>query len=430
MQDFFVFFNVILYIFTFLFYLKKRKKLTVVSYVIAIYAVSGIFGIIFYYSGLRNYNNIELFPFVYFYIIFLFTLLPIITIENKIRNSNDKIIANYDFLKILGYFILVVSIIPFIESCILLIKSSGMDSTFLVEAHDQRQMDREYERVHSFSSIGSFFLRFCGYFRDLAPVLLFYFLARENRNKWIIIGLLMSILTVNIMAYLNSGRSVLVNTFIYFIFLYFLFRKYLDTGIEKKIKKYGIPILSSILVLIIIITIVRFNYYFGGRGFSDTNVLEWISLYAGEGMLNFNEYVWGMNTTMDGDYCFSYYKELLGMDTFTETFDRRTYWEPLTGIPQHIFYTYIGNIVEDLGKMGGIAFFMIVALSMYSVIKKANYIYLHNIFLIFIWAKLLLGGYAYYCYSGMDGKVLLIDLILYVMLRLTYRLKKKELTIH
>lgn len=53
---------------------------------------------------------------------------------------------------------------------------------------------------------------------------------------------------------------------------------------------------------------------------------------------------------MQGDNSFALFKNLLGMDTITDLEERREYYELHLGIPNRIFYSFIGDFFFDLGK--------------------------------------------------------------------------------
>src|SRR5690606_34663862 len=165
----------------------------------------------------------------------------------------------------------------------------------------------------------------------------------------------------------------------YILFIFILFKELSDKGTVRKLVVIGGSIIGGIGLLVIAITIYRYDSTFGQNINTDTSIFDWISLYIGEGMLNFNDQMWNIARTMKGDNSFSLFKDFIGMDTFTDNLQRRAYWSQRTGISSNIFYTHIGDFFGDFGMLGAIVIISIIVLIFLKHTKFKTNIQLHQI---------------------------------------------------
>lgn len=100
--------------------------------------------------------------------------------------------------------------------------------------------------------------------------------------------------------------------------------------------------------------------------------------------------------TTEGDNSFSYVKAFVGLDTFKDFLERRKYWnQRKTGVDPVLFYTYVGDWFMDFG--GGITFILICIASycMTTYIRRKGSYNLLQLFMFFVYAKVLLQGWSY-----------------------------------
>lgn len=87
-----------------------------------------------------------------------------------------------------------------------------------------------------------------------------------------------------------------------------------------------------------------------------------VSLYLGQGPLEFSRNMYPSTVRTEGDNSFSLVKTALGMKTFKDNDDRREYWEDKQTIPNFIFYTVIGDVYSDLDFGYTILFCVLISL--------------------------------------------------------------------
>ncbi len=413
-QEYVVWLNGGLYVSLFLLYQLKIRYFRLGSFALLIYAVSAIFGIVFFYSPLSDFRKLQIFPVFFLFSLFLLVVYPLLKFDTKTINRftyNTKVIDSLSL--VLG----ILSIIPSIEITLLLSTVSNMDNTVFSEIHRMKNAGEGNIRELQLSSISRPLFLIISRFSDITPILLFIQLTSNKRNWSLIILVFISIYCVNGMGVINGGRSELTNIAIYLFALYLIFKDFFTSRSIKIINKYGLVIISLIASVFIFITLVRFNTKTIA---SELSVLDWISLYAGEGQLYFNEYVWNMHGTTEGDYIFSYFKQFLDLNTFTDVVERREYWVTKTNIPQHVFYTFMGTVVEDFGKFIGPIFLLIVTAIIQNFIRiKKRIINFAQIIILGIWCRIVILGVTFYPYGGHNKTQLLVVDIIILLICLT-----------
>lgn len=148
--------------------------------------------------------------------------------------------------------------------------------------------------------------------------------------------------------------------------------------------------------------------------------LLFFGYYLGKGHLDFNEDLWYIKKTTEGDNSFSYVKAFIGLDTFKDFLERRKYWnQRKTGVDPVLFYTYVGDWFMDFG--GGITFILICIASycMTTYIRRKGSYNLLQLFMFFVYAKVLLQGWSINCFKLYGGMAnLMIELILlYIVMK-------------
>lgn len=92
----------------------------------------------------------------------------------------------------------------------------------------------------------------------------------------------------------------------------------------------------------------------------------------------------------------------------------------IQGIPQNIFYTYIGNFVQDFGFFFAAIIISISSFAVRAITKvRGSVMKISTLFFIFSWASIILRGVTSFCYNGSNGKFAILTIIIYFFLRVT-----------
>ena len=407
--------NVLLYLFSLVYYVKKQNfSINVLAAIWGIWLVSSMMGIHHFYSGIRDYSNLTILPFLVLWLYLVIFMYPIA----KFKNHDHRFfcLGNERLILYIGYFSILVCIIPFIENVYALMHGVGKDAdlaSYLSDLHDERQTG-EPSLIFQYSQIGMFFFKFIPILYEVSFLLLFYSLSKEKVNLISVFAFLFVILDYNLYAFLVSGRSSLVYTILQMSLCYLLFRNSFSSVYKVIINKIVVTILLVATCLFLYITISRLTVNVN----LDFSFVDFITWYAGEGTLNFNEYILNSNCSTEGDYTSPYFKTVLGLDTFEENYERREFWAGKTGIPQNIFYTFIGNFISDYGLIISLLLFLIFAYWSNKIINSysGNTVPLHKLLLLIFLINVVSRGFCFFPYAGMSGNKMILYLVLWYLL--------------
>lgn len=395
----YIFFNAVSYMIILFFLLKFNKKSTISIFLLVIWCISAVSSVIYYpiFHSLIQKENLNIEPYIYILILSNIFFIPIYSFKNK---RLKHICTNIKFLRFVSYIISVLSILPFIENIIYTITNFG---------NNVSQFGENYgENVQYLSSISQILYRWSTYFSIINSVLFFFFLTQKNESKYIKFGLLISMI-LPILGNLNGGsRFTFVTEILYIIYLYILFYPLLDIRLRKKILFYIIILGSLLLSIFIIITLFRFN----DIGNNNYNLFGWLSLYSGESYLNFNDAMWNITETTDGDNCFFIFKNLFG--TYEGINRDYFYLENIIHIRMNVYYTFIGDFYADFGKQLTVIFIIFSAFIMWLISRFKTSIAIERLLLFCLYSKICLVGFTYYTY--MNNPMALIYTLIFVFI--------------
>jgi len=310
---------------------------------------------------LHDYSGITLIPFLYMILCFLITAYPIMVYDRNGCTMIEGSKAQEEFLKWVCYFLIAVSIEPFLENIYLVPKIAGSETA--LDAMYEARAFTEY--IEPLSNIGRKLFRITMTFQFLYPVLLFYYLSRPKINKLIVGGILMMILSIWAHALITAGRTWIVQDIFYLVVSYFVMLRFMNKKINRYILIYGSCLLIIGVFATALISIARFN---SNDYMDDNSIWLWIGLYSGEGNLNFNEMMWHITRDTGGDSSIILIRDLLGQARDTSVAGNWDAVEKL-GIPGNIFYTYIGAIFADFHAVGTVLFLALIAGATYFATK-------------------------------------------------------------
>ena len=378
-----------------------RKDKACLRYIMFIWMLSSIFSIIFYTAS-QEYNKITIIPYIFFATCLAISIIPFGYIDD--RYSTITIRNKFFFERIILFFCLI-SIIPFFENAIHLVKTFSFDNSDALATLYADKMEGDFDKqkvVNWYSPVGKICNSLNLKFQYCSLFLLFLYLGYGKINKYKLGGLLMGCVNPVLYTLSLSGRSAVVFTSLNAIFTYLMFRNYIKNRIYiKRLKAVAIGIFSIFILLFSIMTFARYSM---SEGAQTVSMLGWISLYAGEGTLNFNQNMWHTQAFTEGDNCFAFIKYILGMDTFTDFLERRDYWGPKMGISPSRFYTFIGDIYSDLGY-----FIIPFLLTLSSILKKAIYkkhvIASNKLYILYVWGMLCVTGFTCFTYKTFSNSL-------------------------
>lgn len=251
-------------------------------------------------------------------------------------------------------FLIVVSLEPTLEILCMVPSMIGNESA-MDDMYEARLIT---EYVEPLSGLGRKLFRITTTFQYLYPVFLFYFLSKPKAKIFIVLGILMMIGALWGHQLITGGRSGLVQSFLYLLVCYFVMFRFIPRKINRRILIYGGAFLSLGVIGFAAVTAARFNQ--NEYVSDDFTVWLWLGLYAGEGNLNFSSMMWDVVRDTGGIGSLVLPMDFLGLVKDNTVAGNWAAMDKL-GVPGNIFYTYVGVLYADFGRIGAVVFLVILA---------------------------------------------------------------------
>lgn len=353
--------NAIIYIITLVFFYKKNKR-SVGFFLFMVYTISAVLAIVYYviYASLNNdIDNLDIKSFAYLYICLMVGLWPFVNLKqvNQISISEKE----YKLFIFFTYFVILVSIEPFVENVLLLFKP-----------HDSYQLhiDVVEGELNIYSSLGSRLNNYCAYFRSFVPIATIIAYKLKEIPRIIKFGLLIPNINYLLIGYNTGTRGNIVcyvmMLICVYIFVISIFTKEEKRNIFKKAIAFGVVL----LFMFVTISSSRFEGYSSSS--NDLTMNVYLLQYAAEGQVLFNSDIWSDPPPTNGDVNFCFYKKLLGMKTYTTYREREDYYLAKNGKRIEVFRTYVGDFLTDLGYTGGFLFCLIITYFVFRLYNGGN----------------------------------------------------------
>ena len=376
--------------------MRLKRKTTAIFNAVMAYILIGFLSSIIFYSLSQNQwyyfdsYDINITPLLYLVFLFLILIMPFIFVDTKsVTSINDNGISSY--LNLLATVIFVLSILPFING---FIKLFSLNYSTLVSSYEG-----DGERS---SFIFYYSNQIRNYFKFFIAPLLFYYLYKGPSYSKYIRYMIFSLFTTMILAITSGGRGTLVNELNYLIACYIIFQGLLNEKTKKKVRRIGVIVGICVVIGLTAITFARSNFNTASASSQDkVNLVTWVSLYLGQGPLEFSRQMYPSTVRTEGDNSFSLVKSLIGLKTFKDNDERRAYWENKQTIQNFIFYTVIGDIYSDLGFNYTIIFCILISvlLGSYFYKRRRKPITVQMVVVISIYFEWISMGFMANCYK-------------------------------
>lgn len=383
------------------------KSVNTTSFLFFYYFVAAILALVFYNfsnGNFRNYDNLQAIPFFYLAICIIITFYPIY----KYDKSSYKVFLSKKQLAIIDILCVVlglISILPLIESAIQLPSSLASEQS-IADAYARRQAGLNLN-LNFHSALGEKLYWIISLFSLLIPCLLMVQITKRKMNIPLLLGLISCFLNVAMHNMIVGGRSNSMQDMLYLIAVYLLFKNNIP---RKRLAKINIAGIVLVLFFVSSIMIVSISRYVTSDSLYYDNVFDSLSLYAGEGFLNFNNDLWHITKSSDG------YKTMGLIISIMEgkKVDAAAIWAAgeRTGIHGNIFYTYIGSIVMDYGKEIAFLLISIFSILVSRLFTNHNHISFFKFMLLCAWAKIIVVGPIFYAYTTVDSQISLLLCVL------------------
>lgn len=414
--------TVFLFIISYLYY-KKKTRFKIGLYILLVYTLSSIMSIVYVfqpYSWSYLNGKSQWWPIIYWMFVFFLTCIPIFNFDKTkvthIEYDNDFLIKICKF----GFFI---SIIPFSEqlfSASHLFLGGNDFGQMALSLHDDN------DGLENLSLLSRLLLKVNIAIYDLSFLMLLVFFMQKKKNNFALFCIIFIIATRNLTGLIVGHRSSFIEVLQKLILITLIALPLVDKVKRKKILKIVSISFAVFLGFFLIITIGRSLAY--NEHDSEFTLIAFLSRYMGEQFLLFNEYLPSMKTTLGGEITCWYFLDILGLNPHELT--RDYYYITLTrlqGIQQNVFYSYIGNFVQDFGFIITALILPLISMIFAKLTKvRGNTIPLSTLFLFVFYTSIILQGVTSFCYNGTHGKFIIFSFIIYFILK-HVELKKRTL---
>lgn len=329
--------NFLLYL-SFLIYRTKKDNFVPSNLFIYIIWLTGAFFSILYHDTpffklVGHVADLSFLPFLYLFVLFV-CFYESVKLKDDVESVRQ---CNSPLIKPLILFIAITAIVPFYEN-VKEILMGRFDITEISDIKDEYTEGDLHSRYYM-SWLGARFQGIASRFYFLSPILLFYYLSKSQKiNKYVCIGLVLSVLNPVLNGIVIGGRGVMASTVLYLILLFFFFRKTLPLKTRTSIQKviYGIGILIG--AFFILTTIYRFT----SSRYDAFTLTDWIVRYFGESFSNFNTECWHFKDNTWGRNTLANILENDGLRHWMEL-------GKITHIRMNVYFTMFGDLLLDFG---------------------------------------------------------------------------------
>jgi oligosaccharide repeat unit polymerase len=397
---------------TIILYQRRKKDFDAGSILLFSYLFYAIMSLCLYNNPYYKFNSIEIFPFIYLFLMLLLAFSPILRYDyNKIDKIQKPPDLFLNFVCILFIIVSLMQVPDIISTFTISIVRLLIDSTGGLDLYNEAMAESISLGDGSISNLSSIISNSYGNFGIL---LLFFYLTLNKRNKFILIGLFISCI-ISILSNINMGqRGPIIEILFSMIITYFALRKFYQPNVNKLIRNIGITFLIVTSIPIIALTVSRF-------GESDAGSESSVFFYAGQENLYFNNFGLDNGGLRYGDRTFPLFKKILGFKNVPNNFWERRSKYPNLKINDEVFIGFIGDFTLDFGPyITPLIFILFIIFILNKTIVRNKVILFHQLILLhFVMCLCMTGGMKLYPFSDVGGN---LQLILYFFAFLFFKL--------
>lgn len=400
---------------TFYYYLRKSSgKIGAGVFIVLTYLIYAIISYFLYNddnAGLE-FGKMELFPFVYLFLMLLIFLQPVLQYNEKciIQHPSRIIMDSISYLFIISAIIIMPTVIEMISSGLFLIitDEAGGEELYFQSHLGIKDTNSVLFNVFKFTFL------FLG---DFAILLIFYYLSlpQKKKNTWIIYGLFFSIIMLLFESFGKGQRTRATMTFLLLFSTFFLFRDHLSANIKKRVKQVGFVLSIPVLATMLLINNSRFSDSSSGGTYK-------LLYYIGHANLYFNKYAMDAGGIRYGDRTCNKFKSFLQFNDVPSGIQETRNKYSNMKVSDASFYTYVGDFCLDFGPTGAaILLCSCSVLFTFLTHPRKNKILFHQLLLVFFVMTICVQGGMYLFYYSFSGNyTIFIYIILYFVFKFDY----------
>ena len=375
------------------------------------YLIYGILSFFLYndiYHG-SDFKELTLLPFIYLFGMMYIFIKPVLKYEKKkvmfVRTPSDRIVRT--FIVVYGICALVTlpeTIASLKEGLVLLLLESGGGRELYLMAKENVTA-----RVAGVAGIYGLFAIIHNIFSNVALFIISYYLTVRNKNKYLLILLLVVIIADLLYPLSKGGRTDVIMKFFAIIMALSIFYPYYSQQLKKIIKKVFIVMSIIITIPFMAMTISRFGEREGGT-------IGGMLSYIAQAPLNFNNNALNNGGIRFGDRTINLFKQFAGLNPPASINDVRFKYSHHK-MNDSIFSTYVGDFVLDYGPLAAVVIFILLSFIFFRIIRirRKTISFQSLIIIYFIACVAMQGGMYLFYYSFQQNLQILAFMFIYVL---------------
>lgn len=405
--------NALLYSIT-LIYFYKKYDLSVGVIIWLLYTISSWSSFLFVqqpgYVGTIHDTPQTLLPCLYLYVIFLISMKPLMRLHTIERVS----LSIGQMARYLIIALIVIQVVFIIVDIPTVVRNLSTNTMMLNELRSNIYGDEGVSLVTQNPLLNKFFLLFSG-MRILATglsVVLFFTNTDDRRlvNTFAIVTLLNNLRQIIV----QVGRGEMIMVFLLYTCMVYLLKDKISKKVKRRVIIFSIPVVIVGALFFWAISVSRFG----------TQAGFFIFKYLGEPMNNFNGILFKeiQGTTNGRAYFSLIYRYLFGESGIVSANDKWDLIKSATGIRGDIFYTWVGGLIIEFGKIAP----FIVAFFLNRISKRLIAVgecYVGDIIVLIFILNFFLRGVFLFPTQNFEGMLLIIYTVLLYFL---FRIKRKN----
>ena len=405
--------------------IRKNKGIDISAFLVMVYAFSALMSILLDLFGVYGingvYEKIPISPAATFAYCGLITLAVIPFRRIRSLDLREIDMQKYHIVDILSWVLIITFIITIFNTY------TNLDTILHSNLKDVR--DEVYDNTDQVKLTGIQWLLALPetLFSQFSPVAMLLYFANVAQNRkstffnWL---LLLSSLTPVVVAMLIAGRTQPIYWFLSFTAIYIFFRPLMD---QQKRRKALMPfmIMGGLVGLFIAaVTIARFAVI--GTS-NDTGAFDSLVAYSGQSFVNFNYFFCEYSAKgIHLDRIFPLTNYFVWHPGWNLTDYRDLIWSD-SGLNIGVFFTFLGDLLIDLGHTGMVVYVLLFYLISTWVCRSANEegtIRLSRLLVILVLILIPLQGIFYYSYYKINTGYFIVGTLV-VSWVLSHRIKSK-----
>lgn len=418
-SNFYLIINVFLWVTTFCIYQYKTRYFGVGSALLLLYTGISISAIHIFNSDEYSYlyNELTLFPFVYLFGMIVLVSSPILSLkESQLKEIEppSKLLLNTVCVCIIILVLVSLpnTILTIRENILLIILDEGAGKELYSSSAEALT-----GKAKSEMNIISILSNVCS---NISLAFLCYYLTIEHKNKFILVGLIISVILQPLYSLANGVRATAAIFIFNTLFMLIFIRNMIPLSLKKKMMRSMFAIILLFLIPFISISLSR-------KGGDIEKAFLGIELYLSQGPLLFNNYGLDAGGIRYGDYTAVAFKYILGMDPAMYYSGRLNRYSHMK-LDESQFYTFVGDFTLDYGPIWAVLIFIITAYFFKITLRqKEGRLTFHQFLLLYL---LLTGCLGFYQFPlGREGGNLCMTAILLLVLtfKLAYDLRRRSM---